>query len=505
MPPKRLVFVVPGLDGQERNWEPLLSRLRNEPGLRDGTEALWEFWPHGLRGSSFRRVKPVALELQATINETFTAKGPFDDVILVGHSVGALLIREAYLRASNAYQVNRTLSGRIIAAIAKLTFLYERMTVYDLARGSAFITDLRLAWIRYVYKLADRGADPIVVQFLGTTDTIVARVDSLDTEQFPNGTVIDIPDASHGNLYRLDAAADPDARYTLFRKVFVQGYRTETAGHRPPSERRKIVFVLHGIRASNTGWVDETAQLAEKVSNDVIAIRASYGYFSALHFFLPWVRRTRARWFQDRYSELAAQYPAPETQFCFIGHSNGTYMLGRGLERVSMMRFQRAYIVGSVLPRTYPWTKRIGDRQIFSLCSDASAWDWPVGLLCSALSFMGDIGTGGFWGFEAAPPEMKEFRYYKGGHSKPLEDRRHLQNIVDYVINGIDVPPKRLQIEPAYAFGVLSRALKYVGPILLATILGGLAYEIYNNFIFSVWWVGGVASFFAAMLVLAII
>jgi hypothetical protein len=54
----------------------------------------------------------------------------------------------------------------------------------------------------------------------------------------------------------------------------------------------------------------------------------------------------------------------------------------------------------------------IRDGQISALRSDASAWDWPVGLLCSALSFMGDIGTGGSW-------PLAEKRHSEMQHSPP--------------------------------------------------------------------------------------
>jgi hypothetical protein len=231
------------------------------------------------------------------------------------------------------------------------------------------------------------------------------------------------------------------------------------------------VFVLHGIRAENTGWVEETSSIISKFYPDALPVSAQYGYFSALHFFLPWVRRSRARWFQDRYSELAAKYPGPATKFFFIGHSNGTYMLGRGLKNVSMMRFERAYMAGSVLPARYPWSSCVQSGQIGAVRSDGSARDWPVGLLCSALSFMGDIGTGGFSGFQAAPVQLREYRYYAGGHSKPLEDSKNLKAIVDYVLTGNGAEPRNLASESNYWFRFASRALRYLGPVILIALL----------------------------------
>jgi hypothetical protein len=205
-------------------------------------------------------------------------------------------------------------------------------------------------------------------------------------------------------------------------------------------------------------------------------ITPTYGYFSALHFFLPWTRRTKARWFQDQYGELMAQYP--EARFFFIGHSNATYMLGRSLARVPMIRFVRAYIAGSVLPASYDWNARFTAGQVEAVRSDTSAWDCPVALLCGGLNFMRDIGTGGFSGFLRVPgrPRFHEYRSYPGGHSEPLRDRLNLKQIVDEVMTGETRPPMATLGPPAWWFQFLSRAMRYLMPAALAALLGGLAY-----------------------------
>jgi hypothetical protein len=327
--------------------------------------------------------------------------------------------------------------------------------------------------------LSETRADPTVVQLLGSDDTVVRRADSEDVQQFPNSAVVDIPDATHDTLYRIDRAKEPDVVYALIRSVFIRDYRSPTADVAPTFAKKDIVFVLHGIRASNVGWVDETAEIIKAKYPDAIVCMPTYGFLSALHFFLPWVRRTKARWFQDRYSEMAARFP--DADFFFIGHSNATYMLGRSLAKIPMIRFIRAYMAGSVLPSRYDWSECFGRQQLQSLRSDASAADWPVGLLCSALSFTGDIGTGGFWGFQAAPTSLEEFRYYPGGHSRPLEDRRNLERIVDEVMQGIvQRPIDRLSV-PKQWFALLSRALKYLGPVILAALLAWGAWELYQH------------------------
>jgi pimeloyl-ACP methyl ester carboxylesterase len=504
--PKRLVVIVPGLWGDPRKWEGLLSRLKKEPYLLADVQARWEFWPHRVTPFSFGPARSVARRLAAFINETFESNGPFEEVILVAHSMGGLFVREAYLLASNAYEpdgrpaanswptkvkkfvlfaaISRgfdpesRLRLRIGVAVFKLIRLYDRMTACDLTQGSAFVTNLRLAWVRYFRRLTIEGKDPVVVQLLGTIDTFVRREDCLDMEQFRKSETKDVSEARHDDVYRLETASNPDGRYAQIERVFRPDYQPDVQDVPLVSQQpRRIVFVLHGIRAGNTGWVNEAKSIIEKDYPDVLPIDAQYGYFSALHFFLPWVRRSQARWFQDRYSELAVKYPDPETKFYFIGHSNGTYMLGRGLAEVSMMRFERAYIAGSVLPSRYPWTIRVNAGQIGAIRSDGSAWDWPVGLLCSALSFMRDIGTGGFAGFEAAPPppQFKEYRHYAGDHGKPLEDRRNLEEIVKYVLKGEGEAPKNL-VKPTSWFRFASEALRYVGPVILIALIAGLAF-----------------------------
>jgi hypothetical protein len=509
---KKLFFVVPGLRGTRRKWEPLLSRLKADPALSNGQQVRWEFWPHGVRPRSFGSARRTALNLRATINAINTADGPYDEIILVGHSLGAILIRDAYLLEAKAYEVDEgghpvdpepgnwakqvrrmilfasvcrgfnpeaTLRLRLGVAIARLCGFYGLMAASDLQQGAAYITNLRLAWIRYFRRLSETQTDPTVVQLLGTADTVVRRADSEDVEQFPNSALVDIPDASHDTLYRIDLAKDLDRIYTLIRSVFIRDYRSPTADLAPRFRQQDIVFVLHGIRATNLGWVDETAEIIKAKYPGAIVRTPTYGFLSALHFFLPWVRRTRARWFQDQYGDLAAKYP--DARFFFIGHSNATYMFGRSLARIPMIRFVRAYMAGSVLPSRYNWKECINRRQVQALRSDASAADWPVGLLCSALSFMGDIGTGGFSGFQAAPIPLQEHRYYLGGHSKPLEDRRNLERIVDEVMTGTVQPPIGPLGTPKPWFAMLSRALAYVGPVVLAALIVWGAWEIYQH------------------------
>jgi alpha-beta hydrolase superfamily lysophospholipase len=506
---KKLILVVPGLRGTPQKWEPLLARLKADPSVTEGADLRWEYWSHNASYLSIGRARRIAQDLRATINGFDLRDGPFDEIFLIGHSLGAMLVRDAYLLECRAYDIGAAglgpeipanswarrvsritlfasicrgfnpevdLRTRIGVAVARLLGFYGAMLASDLQQGSAYVTSLRLAWIRYFHRVCGTMDEPTVVQLLGTADTMVRRADSIDIEQFSNSALVDIPGASHDTLYRVDLASNPDLVYAVIRSVLLPDYRSPTARIPVQFPDPKIVFVLHGIRASNLGWVEEVADIIRTGYPGTLVVTPTYGYFSALHFFLPWTRRTKARWFQDQYGELMSKYP--EAQFFFIGHSNATYMLGRSMANVPMMRFVRAYIAGSVLPAGYDWRVRFSSGQMQALRSDTSAWDCPVGLLCSGLSFMRDIGTGGFSGFTCAPPEpqVREYRSYQGGHSKPLEDRLNLKRIVDEVMTGHPYPPE-VQIRPPRRwFDFLSRLMKFLMPIALAALAAAVLY-----------------------------
>ncbi|MBD2119385.1 hypothetical protein [Trichocoleus sp. FACHB-262] len=358
----------------------------------------------------------------------------------------------------------------------------------ETAKGAPFITNLRISWIRYFSGF--KGKEPVMIQLLGTQDGIVKREDSIDIQQFPNGVQFDIPEANHDNLYRpqgpsSQALEEWELRYKLLKWAILQ-YNPQKLEQIPSEFSSSVtvdsgestsetttVFVIHGIRDSNSGWARQLEEHIEKFSNEKIAVVCStYGYFSAFNFFFPWLRRQNIRWFQDQYSYHFALNP--KTEFHFIGHSNGTYILGESLKRVSAMRFNRIYLAGSMLPREYPWQDRFDSGQLKELRNDRSCWDWPVGILCSGLRGLGmkDVGTGGFDGFYFDDERTEEVYYYKGGHEKPL-DKENQTSILAFVLNGErSCPLNLLELSKISSkFRLISRIAPYFAPLLLILIL----------------------------------
>lgn len=519
----RLVVVVPAINGDVDSWRPLIARLKQEEAL---AETCWKVLNTEKRWNSLARADQLARELRAKIDQAWRAYGPFEDIILVGHSMGGLLVRQAYLMACGvdtdvtqqsewAERVSRLILfaainrgvdparkwiWRLTAWLFRVLPIFQRILVWDLLRGSDFITNLRIQWIRYFASL--QGREPIVVQLLGTRDDVVAREDSVDVEQFPNAYAIEVASGTHDNLFHLEGIEDADERYAVLRDAFVHVH-PRRAENIKVCGASQIVFVLHGIRADNRTWVQQTIDAIKTQWPAVQAIGPRYGYFSALRFAIPVTRRRNLEWFRDAYTEALAHNP--QASFSFIGHSNGTYIFGECLRAIPGMRFKRAVLVGSVLPSDYDWENRSKRKQLEQLRVDGSSHDWPVGWLCSLLRGAGmrDVGTGGFEGFTRLNGVNKsEYFWYKGGHSAPLATA-NLSSLATFAVTGSDVKPRSEDMCGGEGwFALISRALRLLAPVLVAALLVGYVWLLWTNPLSAVI---SLAAFLAVIVLLDII
>ena len=517
---KRLIVLATGLNGSPQKWRPLLERLREEELIVGSKWLIFNhcgFYDiHGFSKFFTKSIERLSLELKAKIEQYWLAAvasdEPFDDIICIGHSLGGLIVRQAYLIAAGAYPESvknevswvEKVSRFVLLASPNRGFESNNFLVSagidissatgllpilrDMVQGSAFITNLRIAWIRYFSSF--NGQEPVMVQLLGIQDSLVKRKDSIDIQQFPNGVQFDISDANHHNIYHpqgrnSEALEEWELRYKVIKWAILQCNPQEP--EQIPSELRSgvtinptesapettTVFVIHGIRDSNSGWASHLEdQIRNLTKGKIAVVRSTYGYFSAFNFFFPGLRRQNIRWFQDQYSYRFALNP--KTEFHFIGHSNGTYILGESLKKVSAMRFNRIYLAGSVLPCQYPWQERFDLGQLKELRNDRSCWDWPVGILCSGLRGLGmkDIGTGGFDGFYFDDDRIEEVCYYYGDHGKPLNKENH-SSILAFILGGDrSHPPNLLTLEQVSAkFKLISRMAPYFAPLLLLLAL----------------------------------
>lgn len=451
---KTLIVWVPGLRGGSKSGDELLKRLCAEPELKDKTDILP--WVHGAGYLCRDYAENLGHGLAAAIEGQWESakETTYTNIILIGHSIGGILVRYAYLVGlgsvernlpekdwaqkvtrivllaginrglfppeeagiKDSYRVIRWLGRHLIETASQIPLLH--LLGEDILAGSDFITNLRLWWIRKFSKLKN---PPTVVQLIGTNDGIVRNSDSLDIEQDMAGNQLRIDGADHADIICITDKKGRllEGRYALIRKAVLSPF-LPTPSPVPESEQEKpVIFVVHGIRTNNSGWVEEAARQIRSTLQGAEIVTATYWYFSALDFLLPILRKRKIRWFKDTYSYYLAQ--RPKADFHFLGHSNGTYLLGQSLQRLSGMQFKRVVLAGSVLPRDFAWQVTVKRKQISQVWNHRATMDFPVAVLCNALRGlrMKDVGTGGFEGFSGIPV-IHECHYHSGGHSAAL-------------------------------------------------------------------------------------
>jgi pimeloyl-ACP methyl ester carboxylesterase len=211
---------------------------------------------------------------------------------------------------------------------------------------------------------------------------------------------------------------------------------------------------------------------------------------------LPWGHDRQLRKFADWYTQMLSTYGPVD--FHFVGHSNGTYIFGRSLQRIPAMSFDKVYLAGSVLPRDFNWTEHAN--QVGHLVNACGSKDVPVGLLCSALRGVGrrDLGVGGFAGFDDAPMARAQVRDGPGqprrgpGRTRVLPGSRPTSSRGRRRPSVVRPTTSWTTAEPSGGFRFLSRA----APLLAA----GLALGIVTGLVFLGLW-----HFWAAALGVAVI
>lgn len=399
-------------------------------------------------------------------------------IVLVGQSMGALLVRRALLDAENgkadwAHAVTRVvllagmnrgwdISGKKPSDMSATTWLgmwaaswFGRLTetgrlIRSAEAGAPFVVDLRLDWMRRFQKPQARPVE--VVQLLGDIDDIVGEDDSKDLLSMSShrfawlrvrGTghlgISDFADKTHfGDVQETLG----DYRQRKFLRAATAGFdavmaENEEQPFRPDHEVRQVIFVLHGIRdlgewsfAFERELKREHDQLRLPGKIAVASIR--YGYFGMGPFVLQPGRQKYVKWLMDEYTETLARYPNAE-QIHFVAHSNGTYLFASALEQYHAMKVHRVVFGGSVVQRGYDWSQRFKDDQLSYLRNYVAADDWVVALLPRFFEpklvfelLRNDIGSGGFNGFDEEPKGLENVRYVVGGHSAFLARIREI-------------------------------------------------------------------------------
>ncbi|MFI7667208.1 esterase/lipase family protein [Nocardia sp. NPDC049526] len=477
---RRLIVYVAGLSEAPHAAKDLFDKLRHEPGYGPDEAVYWQF-PEPVTRLSRGSLTARCRDLADRIDAYWTGPRRTEEIVLIGHSIGGVMLRYAFLQALRGLDGPQLAWADAVSRIVLLAApnrgvdldrapwpfrmpakvlvpLLQMFTVLEMLCGSPFITNLRIQWLREIADLGDKA--PTVVQVRARNDWAVDSEDSRDLETLPTGVQKLMPNATHADIACTRRKVREDytgQRYDILRWAITEDVESTNPSPLPEHEAtiKSVVFALHGIRSGNGEWPNELERKLHELEPDVLVVTPSYGRLSAYDFALPFTRRRNLRWFADQYSYFLARHPG--IPFHFVGHSNGTYLFGQSLEQIPALAFQNVFLAGSVLPREFDWVECADRGQIGSLVNVCASADKPVAWLCSALRGLGmrDVGVGGFTGFDSVPPGTLQVRYIKGGHGAALVAKR-LPGVVGFVHDN-EAPCEADHAAPGKFFELMSR------------------------------------------------
>lgn len=493
----------------------------------------------------------IVVALKEKLDDIWARKpGGYDRVVLVGHSMGGVLLRRVFLCGSprppdyagewaarddlaataptepagwaekverlvliatwdKGWSISQRDSWFYSLALNGIGFLGHvtpekgkwafAKAAFDMRRGAAFIVQTRMLWMAYrrwhnvahdaapldLHRgVAPGGADPLVVQVIGTDDDFVSPQNQVDNDvngapkddPRPRYFLLEMTNTNHAGAVDLTGEAGREREKVIRAALSRERFEIAPAGGSPDSappfasdpaayddgasppdpDVKHVAFVIHGIRDDGF-WTHRIAkaikETAARSGDPAVAtlrsITATYGYFAMLPFILPWVRRQKVEWFMDLYVTAKARFP--NARFHYVGHSNGTYLAARALTDYSAARFGHVYFAGSVVRPDYPWRERADARRVERFHNVRGATDWVVALGPKSVDYVSeDLGSGGFDGFRDASAAgahaiTQSAGCAWGGHGGAIGEG-HWPGIARFIVTG-ERPP-----EPAGLF-----------------------------------------------------
>jgi pimeloyl-ACP methyl ester carboxylesterase len=483
-----LFVMVPGLLGPDKSrqeWHKLAAEL----GKRG--DVLMVDYPAAWYSNA--KAELIAQDINNKVQDIW-AKKQYPRVVLVGNSMGALIARKAFLYSQGAADDRADMATAWSAKVQRLVLLAGMNRGWDLSgekpadmrwyvyylnsigawfgnlthtgqllmqmeAGAPFVANLRLEWMRWAR--SDAGSRLETVQLLGDIDEIVSTADNADLRVSGQGEKfvwLKVRGTGHTDILNISEPTENLGKYRLGKILLAitcpfdeLRRHSEELPYTTDDDVTQVVFVMHGIRDLGE-W---SSRIETELQNRVLALQANgrpkeklaiasvrYGYFGMGQFLLRRDRQKYVRWFMDQYTETLARYPNAATNVDFIGHSNGTYLLGGALAKYPSMKIRRVVLGGSVLPKDYDWTTVFRRKQVHLVRNYVADDDLVVALFPRffepvPMRWLGnDIGSAGFNGFDAgeAGPERQpvdNVKFIQGGHGAFLGE---LDAIADFLV-----------------------------------------------------------------------
>lgn len=418
------------------------------------------------------------------------ATNDYREIVLMGHSMGGMLLRKAIVWGSG-FEEDRQEFGlrgkrpwldRVsrFVSLASINrgwsieprpnnmrfstyisiWIGERLArlsqsgrlILALQRGSPFVADARVQWIALCRgEASDAIRIPQTIHLLGDRDDIVSKDDSMDLIAAKDTIFVTLQDTGHGEIGAALGGGNNLADQARRSKVCLalQGQLGQLEPDKAVTLMEdlsvsRIVYVMHGIRDYGE-WTDRLRTMIEGEAaakgERLATVNQKYGHFPMLPFLLYWDRQRNVRLFMDEYTENRARFPRART-FDYVGHSNGTYILASALQNYKTLEVERVYFAGSVVPKHYAWRELADRGRVKHLANVVAAGDWVVALfprffeqlaewrgVRSAGGFL-DIGSGGFRGFQDAMDANKRIenvQFAEGSHGTAVDAANELK------------------------------------------------------------------------------
>lgn len=474
---RRLVVMVHGLSGREA-FEPAVALARESLPRSD-------FLIFAYDTSLLSNASPYVLanKMEREIHALDTRRG-YDEIVLVGHSMGGMLLRKVVLWANGIEDDRaggragvRTWAGKVSRFVSLASInrgwsvdprpaqmglgrylairIGERLSRWSgsgklhlaLQRGAPFVADSRVQWIDLCRGNGPQGAKaPLTIHLLGDKDDVVSRDDGADIGVAKDTLFATLADTDHGDIataLRGESGSAAESRRQAIRAA-MQGRKEQLDIDRTPPMAEdltvtRLVYVMHGIRDYGD-WSDTLGRAIREESakggqGGVVVASAKYGHFPMLPFLLYWDRQKNVRWFMDDFTQNKARYPKLQA-IDYVGHSNGSYILASALQRYPSLRVNRVYFAGSVVPKHYPWRDLLDRQRVGTVANVVADGDWVVAIFprffeqvadwsgSRSVDGLLDIGSAGFRGFQASQDPSRKvvnYQFVKGGHGAGVD------------------------------------------------------------------------------------
>ncbi len=226
---------------------------------------------------------------------------------------------------------------------------------------------------------------------------------------------------------------EPVKSTTRIAEAFEQLTAAESRTER--GRRDIVVLLVHGFNTRGL-WKNELVPLLGRETDGerFIVHPWDYGEFR-IGILLPWARSAKLEEFQQFYNKVVSQYDPSRVDVCAIGHSFGAYIIGRALLRFPEVRLDRLILMGSALPRKFPWGAVKG--KCVKVLNEVFGSDYALLL---AILIPG-LGASGRYGFRIHSEHVVEVRNPYGDHSDGFGLGHMRQTWVPFLRDGSVVFP----------------------------------------------------------------